>query len=302
MKNVEQHLKGRGETLPKKATSPFTANYRPEIDVSQELDPDEASYYQSLIGILRWIVELGRGDICVESSMMASAMALPRRGHLEQVYHIFAYLKNNHNAEMVLDPSEPEIDEGSFERQDWSHTVFGDSDEELPPNAPAPRGFGMKIRAFVDADHAGDTKTRRSRTGFLIFLNSAPIYWTSKKQTSIETSTFGSEFIAMKNCCEYIQGLRYKLRMMGIPCDFPAYVYGDNKSVLSNTSLPNSVLKKKSSHIAYSYVREGSAKDIWRTTYINTHDNPADLFSKPLTNNVKRKKHIGTFLHYLNGD
>ncbi len=53
--------------------------------------------------------------------------------------------------------------------------------------------------------------------------SNAPIYYTSKKQeTSVETTSFGSEFIAMKTCCEYVRGLRYKLRMMGIPVDFPA--------------------------------------------------------------------------------
>ena len=117
------------------------------------------------------------------------------------------------------------------------------------------------MRAFVDADHAGDSITRRSRTGFLIFLNMAPIYWLSKKQTSVETSSFGSEFTAMKQCAEYIRGLRYKLRMMGIPCELPAFVYGDNQSVLYNTTLPESALKKKSQGIAYHFVREEIARD-----------------------------------------
>ncbi len=72
---------------------------------------------------------------------------------------------------------------------------------------------------FVDAVHAGDLLPRRSRTGFIVFLNGAPIYWSSKKQTSCETSTFGSEFVAMKQATEYIHGLRYKLRMMGITVD-----------------------------------------------------------------------------------
>lgn len=106
------------------------------------------------------------------------------------------------------------------------------------------------MKAYVDADHAGNLLTRRSRTGFLVYLNMAPIYWLSKKQTSIETSTFGSEFVAMKHCCEYIRGLRYKLRMMGIPCQEPSFIYGDNQSVLYNTKLPESTLKKKSNSIA----------------------------------------------------
>ena len=61
-----------------------------------------------------------------------------------------------------------------------------------------PRGLGMTMRVYVDSDHTGYTVTRKSRTVFIIFLNSAPIYWSSKKQTLCETSSFGSEFCAMK--------------------------------------------------------------------------------------------------------
>jgi len=63
----------------------------------------------------------------------------------------------------------------------------------VPSNAPKPLGNEIVIRAYVDADHAGDRVTRRSRTGFLVYLNSSPIQWFTKKQTSVESSSFGSE-------------------------------------------------------------------------------------------------------------
>ena len=157
------------------------------------------------------------------------------------------------------------------------------------------------MRAFVDADHAGDTITRHSRTGFLVYLNSAPIYWMSKKQAGVETSSFGSEFTAMKQCTEYLRGLRYKLRMMGIPCEGPAFVYGDNQSVLANTTIPDSTLKKKSQSIAYHFVREGSARDEWRTAYVNTHLNPSDLLSKSLPGGEKRSRFVRMILHHVFG-
>ena len=77
-----------------------------------------------------------------------------------------------------------------------------------------------------------------------MYVNCALVYWLSKKQTSIESSSFGSEYCAMKACCEYVRGLRYKLRMMGIPVLGPTYISGDNQSVLANTSVPESQLKK----------------------------------------------------------
>jgi hypothetical protein len=304
VKNVEDYLSTRSDLkwkLPAKAETPMRTSYRPELDVSPELDPIDSAYYMSLVGILRWIVELGRIDICLECSMMSSHMALPREGHIHQLFQVFGYLKKYHNTEMVFDPSDPVVDESSFELKDWTSSEFGhlQGKEELPANMPEPRGLGFTMRAKVDADHAADTVTRRSRTGFLVYLNCAPIYWSSKKQTSVESSSFGSEFVAMKQCCEYLRGLRYKLRMMGIPCEGPAYIQGDNQSVLANTTIPDSTLRKKNQSIAYHFVREGAARDEWRTTYVNTHDNEADLLTKLLPSGEKRKGFVRSVLHHI---
>ena len=74
--------------------------------------------------------------------MMSSGLDLPRTSHLEQLYNIFLYLKKHHNTEMVVDPSEPTIDEELFEKQDWRNSVYatGDTDlkEALPGNMPKP--------------------------------------------------------------------------------------------------------------------------------------------------------------------
>eukprot|EP00957_Ditylum_brightwellii_P090882 6920304-Ditylum_brightwellii.AAC.1 len=84
----------------------------------------------------------------------------------------------------------------------------------------------------------------------------------------------------MKQCREYIRGLWYKLHMMGIPVIGPALIYEDNQSVLYNSLIPNSTLKKKLQSIAHHFVREGAARDEWRTAYASTQENPADLLTK----------------------
>lgn len=155
----------------------------------------------------------------------------------------------------------------------------------------------MVIRAFVDADHAGDPISRRSRTGFIIIVNSAPIYWLSKKQNSVETSSFESEFLAMKHCYEYIRGLRYKICMMGISMTRGDFVYGDNQSVLWNTTYPDSVLKKKSNLVAYHFVREGCSANEWRTTYCRTAWKPSDLLTKSIPSGQNRRQKV-CFLMY----
>ena len=113
------------------------------------------------------------------------------------------------------------------------------------------------------------------------------------------TSSCGSEFIPMKQCCEYARGLRFKLRMMGIPVDSPSYIFGDNKSVLVNSYVPTSVLKKKSNSVAYHFVREGCSADEFRITCVNTNGNIADLLTKTLQNGEKRRRLIGIVLHHV---
>lgn len=116
------------------------------------------------------------------------------------------------------------------------------------------------MRLFVDSDHAGEKATRRSRTGFFIFLNNAPLVMFSKRQATIETSVFGAEFVAMKQGMEAARGLCYKLRMMGIEWSGPTFVYGDNMSVIHNTQRPESVLKKKSNSICFHFARESDCR------------------------------------------
>jgi hypothetical protein len=150
-------------------------------------------------------------DVCLECSMLSSHLALPREGHLCQLFQVFACLKKCHNLEMVCDPSDPRVNKAAFELKDWTSSEFGghlQGKEELPPNMPKPRGRGFVTSAKVDADHASDTASRRSRPGFFACLNMAPVCWLSKKQTSCESSSFGSEFVAV---CQWTSGMKVML-------------------------------------------------------------------------------------------
>ena len=252
--------------------------YVSELDESTELDFERTNYYQSQVGVLHWTVELGRVDIIMEVSTLASHMAFPREGHLEAVFHVFAHLNN---ARLVLDPLYPEIDEKNFQRHDWKN-FYGDVKEAIPTDAAELRGKEVELHLYVDSDHAGDKRTRRSHSGFFIFLNSALIDWLLKKQATIETSVFGAEFIAMKHGVERLRGLHYKLQTMGVPLSGPSYVYGDNMLVIHNTQRPESTLKKKSNQICYHFIRECVAMGECLIGHISTHENPADLATKIL--------------------
>ena len=128
-------------------------------------------------------------------------------------------------------------------------------------------------------------------------MNSALACCLSKKQTSAETSSFGSEFAAMKQCCERVKGLKCKLQMMGIPCNSPYCIEADNQSALANTTIADSVLKKKSQSVAHHTVREGVARHEWRTTCVNASDNEADLLTKQLPSGPKRRGFVTNLIH-----
>ena len=94
--------------------------------------------------------------------------------------------------------------------------------------------------------------------------------------------------------------------MAGVGCgpkgrSSPAFIYGDNQSVLANTMVPSSQLKKKSNSIAYHFVREGCARDEWRTDYVVSAENQSDILSKPLPAGAKREKLVGKILHHVCG-
>ena len=89
---IERNLKGRN--LKRNPTYSWPTNYMTEDDESPELPPMLASYYQHLIGILHWIVELGRVDLVTKVSLLASLMAMPRCGHLDAALNIIAHLKS----------------------------------------------------------------------------------------------------------------------------------------------------------------------------------------------------------------
>ena len=151
----------------------------------------------------------------------------------------------------------------------------------------APRGQRVSTHCFVDSDHAANTIPRRSQTGLLLFVNRAPVTWFSKRQNTVETSTFGREFIAMKTAVEHVEALRYKLRMFGIPMEGPTNVFCNNEAVFKNTSIPDSTLKKKHTSIYYHRAREAVAARTMRVAKEGTATNLADLFRKLLTDSKR---------------
>ena len=143
-------------------------------------------------------------------------------------------------------------------KTDWTE-FYPDAEENQPLNRPTPKGKTIAITTFVDADHARDKVTRRSVTGIVIFLNNTPINWTSKRQKTVKSSTYGSEMVASRIAVEGIISLRYFLAMIGVGLEKSSLLIGDNMAVVLNTTLPSSTLKKKYQSCNYHKVRQNIA-------------------------------------------
>lgn len=143
--------------------TPLASGYQPELDLSPELRSKQLNIFQGLIGILRWICELGRIDTLMPVSILSRFLVSARQGHLEQIFHIFAYLDSHKRSTMVFDDTVPTYTSKRFIRCDWAE-FYPDAAEAIPNHMPQPRGKEVCMSCFVDADHAGCRETRRSYT------------------------------------------------------------------------------------------------------------------------------------------
>jgi hypothetical protein len=256
----------------------------PELDTSPLLDPDSHRLFQMLIGMGVWIVQLGRFDLAFAVTNLSRFTAAPRQGHLERAIRMFGYLKRRKHRAIGLDAWPPLIDHGSLHSDvtpDYT-VMYPDAAEDVDTRLPRPLGAELEVTSIVDADHGHDQATRRSISGILLFVGRTPVAAISKRQASVQSSTYGAEFLAARVATEEILSLRYFLRSFGVPVSRAARIFGDNMSVLLNISHPDSQLKKKHLCIAYHILRENIACHVLEPFYIPSGQNYSDFLTKAL--------------------
>ena len=163
---------------------------------------------------------------------------------------------------------------------DWSRSVYGELKEVLPADAPPPLGNYVTLTHYVDANLMHDVLTGRSVTGILHLANKTPIDWFSKKQATVETATYGSEFVAARTCVEQVLDLRSTLRYLGVPIRDKSYMFGDNESVVNSSMQIHAKLHKRHTMLSFHRVREAIASGMLGFYFIPGAINPADILSK----------------------
>ncbi|MGL5934729.1 MAG: Ty1/Copia family ribonuclease HI, partial [Cetobacterium sp.] len=204
----------------------------------------------------------------------------PRLGHLERLKPICGYLSKMKHGFIRVRTEELDYSDMADITYEWAKTVYGDVKEEIPKDAPKPLRRRVIMTSYVDANLYHDMITGRSVTAVLHFLNQTPIEWFTKKQPTVETATYGSEFVAAKTAVQQIMGLRQTLRYLGVEVEGSTQLFRDNGSVVKGGSIPHSVLKKRHHGISYHYTREAVASKAVHFRFIPGHINPADILSK----------------------
>jgi hypothetical protein len=209
-----------------------------------------------MIGALQWIVIIGRFDINTSVMTMSGFCMAPRVGHINRLKRIYGYLLKMKHASIRVRTDEPDYSDLPDNVHDWTYSVYGKVEEVLPVDAPEPLGNHVTLTHYVDANLMHNIATGSSVTWILHLVNKTPIEWYSKKQATVETATYGSEFVAARVC-----DLRNTLRFLGVPVR-ESYMFGENKSVVDSSMQLNAKLHKRHTMLSFHHAREAIAAHI----------------------------------------
>ena len=210
----------------------------------------------TMVGQLQWLVTLGRFDIHAQVATMSRFRASPRQGHMERLKRIYFYAIRTKDYAIRFRTDQPDYSFLPDQDFDWTYFVYGNVHEILTDDMAEPLGKAVTTTTTMDANLNHCLATGKSLTGCLHFVNKTPVDWYSKKQATVETATYGSEFVAAKTATEQIMDMRQTLRYLGPPIGAKSFLFGDNRSVVTSTTLPHSTLTKRHKILAFHRFRE----------------------------------------------
>jgi hypothetical protein len=186
------------------------------LDSTPELNEDGIKQYQLLIRSLQWLITLERFDIATAVMTMARFRVAPREGHLDCLKHMYGYLCKMKAGAIRVRTDQPNYVELPDRSNEWARSIYGNAEELVPHNAPPALGKAVVLTTYIDANLYHDMITGRSVTGILHLINQTPFEWFSKRQATIKTATYGSEFVAARIAVEQIIDVRTTMRYLGV--------------------------------------------------------------------------------------
>ena len=203
----------------------------------------------------------------------------PRVGHLERLKSIIGYLANFPHGCLRFRTHEPDFSDLPHKEYEWQRTVYSGDKEEILHGIPEPKRKHVTTTTYGDSNLHHGQVTGRAVTACLHIANASPSHWYAKRQSTVETATLSSEFVAARIATDQIINLRYTLMYLGVPVRSKSYMFGDNKSVVDSASIPTSTLSKKSTLASYHRVREAIAAGYLQFNWKNGKSNAGDILS-----------------------
>ena len=201
----------------------------------------------------------------------------PRKGHLDRAKKIVGYLLFLPDGAIRFRTGEPDFSSLKDQEYDWTRSVYSGACEQIPHDIPKPLGKHVQTTHYVDANLHHDLATGKAVTAALHFLNQTPIDAYTKRQSTVETATSGSEFVAARTAVDQIIDICTTLRYHGVPIRDKSYMFGDNRSVVTSSTIPNSTISKKHHLASYHRVREAIAAKYISFHWKDGKSNPADI-------------------------
>ncbi len=228
----------------------------PGLKGAQEID-EQSNYleckklYQQILGCLNYLSGVCRPDIAFTVNFLARCSANPQQSHLKMAKRVFKYLKGTSHYGL------------KYERIKQTDKV--------------------RLTTYSDSDWAACKSTRKSITGYVIFLNTTPIIWKAKKQPIVAPSTFAAEFVSLSSAVEELMFLEVIFKFLNIETEKPYKIYCDNQSAIK--AFKQNVVTKQSRHIEVRYhrIKDKCKKEFAKVRYVKSEDNPADIFTKFFT-------------------
>ena len=254
---------------PKGHKTPLDKCDHPELDTSEILEGDTTAKYLTIMGQQQWLDTLGSFNLHAHVATMSRFRAAPRDGHMDRLKRIYAYAIRTRDYAVRFRTDQPHY---SFLPDDV-HKIFPDDMREPP-------GEAVATTTTMDANLNHCLATGKSVTGCLYFVNKTLVDWCSKKQATVETATYGSELVAAKTATEQIMDIRQMLRYLGAPIVSKSYAFGDNRSVITSTTLPHSTPARHYNILAFHRVRQAIVAKIMPLYWIQSAYNISDMLSK----------------------
>ena len=270
---------------PKSVFSPLDHDDHPKLNESPFCGPEDTSKFQSLIGACQWMISLCCMYIAQAIMSLSCFCHCPRQGHVDCLKRVCGYICKFPQGAIRFRfgiPDHESIFCAQPTKYDWMETVYGTPTKDTQSNALTAKGNPVHTTIYADANLLHNLVTGRSATGMLHFFNQTPIDSFSERQNQVGSATYGSEFMAARQAVEQINNLRYTLCMIGVPIEGPSWLFGDNKTVVTSSTIPHSSPNKRWNAISYHRVREAVAGGFICFEHISTNQNSADILTKSL--------------------